>query len=153
MAGQTEQVDFYILSEQGGVEPLTYAMRLIDKVYHLGMSLFTLLPNEEAAAGFSERLWAYSQESFLAHDLGNAQTAARLRVDWKALAPSDTVQYDVLINLAGPVPEFHTRFRRVTEIVPGDTKAREQVRENYRAYKEKGYPIKIHEIGSTSQKR
>lgn len=142
------QVDFYILSDESGLDPLRYGARLIDKVYHLGMSLFALLPDQQSAELFSEGLWNLSDDSFLAHDLGEPKTGARLCVGW---SPPGEQQYQVLLNLAGSIPSFHDRFERIAEIVPANTEARDQCRRNYRAYQEKGYALKTHNIGSPSR--
>lgn len=142
------QVDFYILSDDSGLDPLRYGARLIDKVYHLGMSLYAQLPDQASAEVFSEGLWAFSDDSFLAHDLGNADTGARIAVDWQAPLRRD---YQVLLNLAGTVPEFHGQFERIAEIVPASTEARDQCRRNYRFYQEQGYALKTHTIGSPTR--
>lgn len=138
------QVDFYILSDDSGLDPLRYGARLIDKVYHLGMSLYAQLPDQATAEAFSAGLWALSDDSFLAHDLGDAATGARIAVGWGAPQRQD---YQVLLNLAGTVPEFHHQFERIAEIVPANTDARDQCRRNYRVYQEKGYALKTHTIG------
>lgn len=142
------QVDFYILSDDSGLDPLRYGARLIDKVYHLGMSLYAQLPDQATAEAFSAGLWALSDDSFLAHDLGDAATGARIAVGWQAPQRQD---YQVLLNLAGTVPEFHGQFERIAEIVPANTDARDQCRRNYRIYQEKGYALKTHTIGSPAR--
>lgn len=142
------QVDFYILSDESGLDPLRYGARLIDKVYHLGLSLYALLPDQPTAEQFSAGLWALSDDSFLAHDVGNAASGARLAVGWEAPAAQ---HYQVLLNLAGTVPAFHGQFERIAEIVPANTEARDQCRRNYRLYQEKGYAIKTHTIGSQTR--
>lgn len=142
------QVDFYILSDESGLDPLRYGARLADKVYHLGMSLYALLPDQAAAERFSAGLWDLSDDSFLAHDRGGAETLARLAVGWEAPTGG---HYQVLLNLAGTVPEFHGLFERIAEIVPASTDARDQCRLNYRVYQEKGYAIKTHTIGAQAR--
>ncbi len=139
------QVDFYILSDESGLDPMRYGARLIDKVYHLGKSLYVQLPDQATAEAFSQGLWALSDDSFLAHDLGNAATGARIAVGWQAPERQD---YEVLLNLAGTVPVFYNQFDRIAEIVPANTEARDQCRRNYRFYQEKGYALKTHTIGS-----
>lgn len=139
------QVDFYILADESGLDPLRYGARLTDKVYHLGMSLYALLPDQASAERFSAGLWSLSDDSFLAHDLADAATGARLAVGWQA--PAAGQRYQVLLNLAGTVPAFEDQFDRIAEIVPAHTDARDQCRRNYRVYQEKGYAIKTHTIG------
>lgn len=142
------QVDFYILSDDSGLDPLRYGARLADKVYHLGMSLYALLPDQEAAEHFSASLWNFTSDSFLAHDLEGTETTAKIGVGCNAPTPS---RYQVLLNLAGTVPEYHGLFERIAEIVPASTEARDQCRSNYRLYQEKGYSIKTHTLGSQAR--
>ena len=55
---------------------------------------------------------------------------------------------DVLVNLSGTIPENFSRFSRVAEVVPLRESVREQARINYRFYRDRGYPLKYHAIGS-----
>jgi len=54
----------------------------------------------------------------------------------------------VLINLAADVPLFFSRFERVAELVNTDSTVRQQGRSRYSFYKERGYPLRTHEIKS-----
>ena len=52
----------------------------------------------------------------------------------------------VLINLAAEVPLFFSRFERVAELVDEDDGVRRSGRSRYTFYKERGYPLRTHEI-------
>ena len=54
---------------------------------------------------------------------------------------------DVLINLAPEVPLFFSRFERVAELVDENDSVRRSGRSRYTFYKERGYPLRTHEIG------
>ena len=54
--------------------------------------------------------------------------------------------HDVLVNLALDIPNFFSRFERVTEIVTEDEAIREAKRENFRFYRDRGYPSENHRI-------
>jgi len=52
----------------------------------------------------------------------------------------------VLINLAGDVPEFFSRYQRVAEVVDANATRREQSRERYRFYRDRGYKLNTHQV-------
>jgi DNA polymerase-3 subunit chi len=52
----------------------------------------------------------------------------------------------VLINLAAEVPEFFSRYERVAEVVDADAVRREQSRERYRFYRDRGYKLNTHQV-------
>jgi DNA polymerase IIIc chi subunit len=54
---------------------------------------------------------------------------------------------DVMINLDQTVPAFFGQFERVAEIVSGDDTARDQARQRYKYYRDRGYTINTHNIG------
>jgi DNA polymerase-3 subunit chi len=52
----------------------------------------------------------------------------------------------VLINLAGSVPEFFSRYQRVAELVDGNEQRRTQGRERFRFYRDKGCELHTHQL-------
>ena len=54
--------------------------------------------------------------------------------------------WDVLINLAADVPEFFSRYERVAEVVDANALRREQSRERYRFYRDRGYKLDTHQV-------
>lgn len=139
------QTDFYILSpESGSTED--YALRLLDKIYRMGLSVLVIAADETVASRLDEKLWR--QEGFLPHSLLPDTGEDRIRI-----CTASTLQgnADVLLNLAGEIPPRLEGFSRVAEIVPGSPDAREQSRRNYRFYQEKGYAIRTHQIGGQAR--
>jgi DNA polymerase-3 subunit chi len=55
--------------------------------------------------------------------------------------------HDVLVNLDQTVPAFFGQFERVAEIVSGDDNVRNQARERYKYYRDRGYSLNSHNIG------
>ena len=51
-----------------------------------------------------------------------------------------------MINLSGVVPDFFSRFERVAEIVPFEDTRRASARDNYKFYKDRGYPLNYHRM-------
>ena len=61
-------------------------------------------------------------------------------------APPAPGRWDVLINLSAEVPEFFSRYERVAEVVDADAARREQSRERYRFYRDRGYKLNTHQV-------
>ena len=54
--------------------------------------------------------------------------------------------WDVMINLAAQVPDFFSRYQRVAEVVDSDEQRRNQGRERFRYYRERGYELRTHRL-------
>ena len=53
-----------------------------------------------------------------------------------------------MINLAMDIPTFFSRFERVSEIVIEEDEIKTAKRENFRFYRERGYPSETHKIAT-----
>ncbi|MEJ2644677.1 MAG: DNA polymerase III subunit chi, partial [Gammaproteobacteria bacterium] len=53
---------------------------------------------------------------------------------------------DVLINLAAEVPLFFSRFERVAELIGNNEENKQQGRQRYRFYKDRGYTLDTHNL-------
>jgi DNA polymerase-3 subunit chi len=59
--------------------------------------------------------------------------------------------YDqLLINLRSEWPAFFGRFERLIEIVSRDETDREQARERYKFYRDRGYQIRAHDMRASN---
>ena len=136
------QIDFYQISGDGSL----FTCRLISKVYHRGHQIYVHVADQVQAEKLDERLWGFRPDAFVPHVLNNSQLAAPIRIGFDH-EPAE--HQDVLINLSGSIPHFFSRFDRVAEVVPADEKSRDAARKNYTYYKERGYPLKYHEVGKS----
>lgn len=141
------QVDFYILPGDSAQSRVQFACRLADKAYRLGHKVFIHTESEEQTRRLDELLWTFKQNSFVPHcvyqDAGEAPPPVLLAHD---VEPDASAQ--VLINLAAEVPLFFSRFERVAELVDQQANVRTQGRKRYSFYRERGYPLRTHEIKS-----
>ncbi|MCP5016612.1 MAG: DNA polymerase III subunit chi [Ketobacter sp.] len=136
------RVDFYILPEDNTISPLLYTARLVEKAFRRGHEIYVHTGNEDQTQQLSDSLWQ-RPESILAHSAGNLDAQQTIHVSHHG----EPGQHgDVMINLAGVIPPFFSRFERVAEIVPGKPESRSQSRDNFRYYKERGYALKTHNI-------
>jgi len=137
------QVDFYIVPGDSPQDRLRFACRLTDKAYRLGNRVFIHTESAEQTRLLDDLLWTFQQNSFVPHGLyqDTADAPVLLAHDAEPDASSQ-----VLINLAAEVPLFFSRFERVAELVNEDPETRRAGRNRYGFYKERGYPLRTHEI-------
>ncbi len=108
------------------------------------MYLYTA--DEERARQLDNQLWTFSQGSFVAHELwlGQGDSSQAPALIGAVEPPED--HHAVLINLAEDVPAFFSRYERVLELVDGSNPL--PGRKRYQFYKDRGYPLDTHKIGS-----
>lgn len=145
------RVDFYILSSDDPAERLHYACKVTEKAYKLGHRVYVNSQNADQAQQLNDLLWSFLPSSFIPH------TGITDSIDCPVLIGHDSLQVDqetspetrceVLVNLADNVPEFFSRFQRVSEIVVQHAHIKQVTRDNYRFYRHRGYPLHTHNIG------
>jgi len=137
------QVDFYILPAESDQERQHFACRLTEKAYKLGHKVYIHSRDAEQAAAMDELLWSFRNSSFVPHaQLGNASDEPVII----GFGEPPEAFSEVMINLSHQVPSFFSRFERVTEVVVTDPQVTEATRENYRFYRDRGYPLKNHDM-------
>jgi len=141
------RIDFYVSTNIGQDANLQLACRIAEKAYNLSHQVYIHMENADVARKLDDLLWTFRQGSFIPHCLHTAPELAESAVviGYEEL-PAITPQ--VLINLAGHVPEFFPRFERIAEIVAGDETTRQAARERFKFYRERGYPLETHELNS-----
>lgn len=141
------EVDFYILNGDDAQQRAQFACRLADKAYKLGHRVYIHTESPQQTRQLDELLWTFQQNSFVPHRVLVADDDRQTPVQLGHDAEPDA-SHEVLINLAGDVPLFFSRFERVAELVNSDSTVRQQGRSRYSFYKERGYPLRTHEIKS-----
>lgn len=142
------QVDFYILESDTDDARLRLTCRIVDKATQQDLHVFVNATSDDEARQLDELLWTFSQGSFIPHKIVREELAAEplepvlIGVN-RAPGPG---RWDVLINLAGEVPEFFSRYERVAEVVDANAERRERSRERYRFYRDRGYNLNTHKV-------
>jgi len=142
------QVDFYILESDSDDARLRLACRIVDKATQQDQHVFINSSSDVEAQKLDELLWTFSQGSFIPHRIVRdelQQPPPEPVLIGVAHAPAGE-RWDVLINLAAAVPEFFSRYERVAEVVDGNSMRREQSRERYRFYRDRGYKLNTHQV-------
>lgn len=142
------QVDFYVLPGSDDGARLRFACRLAEKAWAMRHRVRVQLEPGDADA-FDQLLWTYADRSFVPHRRAGATDDAPASAPPPVViadhAGADEADGDVLINLAGQ--PAHGEWTRIAEIVDNDAKRRQDGRERYRAYRERGLALKTHEMG------
>lgn len=140
------RVSFYVLD---GTEPTTrlgYACRLIEKAYKLQNRIHAHAGDASMAKALDTLLWTFRQGSFVPHELLSPDGQPTAPVTIGAAGASAPPDADLLINLAGEVPEFYSRYLRIAEIIDGTPACREAGRVRHRFYREQGLEPETHEV-------
>lgn len=141
------KVDFYVLPDQAIQQRYAFACRLIEKAYRMGNNIFVHGSSPQQLQRLDDMLWSHRPASFLPHQLLDEQQTLQPghQIALGTSMPPEHY-HDVLINLSNQVPDFFSRFERVSEIVIEHDKIKEATRNNFRFYRERGYEVKTHQM-------
>ena len=123
------QVDFY----------------LIDKAYRLHRRIYVYTGSDAEASRLDQLLWTFNPGSFVPHELNLEKDDPETPVVIGHQEPPSAIT-DVLVSLAAEVPPFFSRFERVAEVVGGSEAEKEQARERFRFYRDRGYQLETHAL-------
>jgi len=137
------RIDFYVVADATPSSRIEVAVRLAEKAWGRGHRLYINSHSEAEADQLDEQLWSQRPGSFLPHETVREGFSAPIVVGW-GQEPAD--HDDVLINLALSPPAFFSRFQRVAEVVNQDPVALQSMREAWRFYKDRGYPLQKHDL-------
>ena len=139
------QVDFYLVSDNGADSRNRVACRLTDKAFRQGRRVYIYSDNEDAVEQLDRLLWTFNPGSFVPHELHLAEGMQDAPVAIGCNEPP--VEFsDVLVSLAAEVPSFFSRFERVAEVVGATEEEKQQARDRFRFYRDRGYELETHRI-------
>lgn len=138
------QVEFYSVAEETQV-PYKHLCEVIKRAYRKGQKVFVHTDNRKQAEKIDEILWTHDTKSFLPHQLADEDPDTRPPIEI-GFGQDPSIPPDVLINLAHEVPLFFSRFNWVFEYAYGDEDKKQQARERFRFYRQRGYPLNHRKI-------
>lgn len=139
------KIDFYILPEANSLQRLQFACRLIEKAYRQKHRIYIHTLDEKEAHQLDELLWTYREDSFLPHNLhGEGPTLTPPIQIGVNVTPEN--HRDIMINLSNTVPDCHTQFARILELVSNETSSQEAARERFRFYRAQGFELNTHKL-------
>jgi DNA polymerase-3 subunit chi len=139
------QIDFYTHVE----DKLRVACRLAAKAYAQGLRVAVICPDSETAQRVDRQLWTTPATGFIPHCAPDDPLAGETPVTIDAFG-TEPAHDEVLINLRPECPPYFGRFRRLVEIVGLADPDCAAARERYRFYRDRGYPIRTHDLSRNS---
>ncbi len=143
------QVDFYILDQSAADARLTVACRIAEKAMLSDFRVWICTGDAGIATRLNDLLWTFSQSSFVPHRLLESDVDIAESIEPVLIArgePPEGSTIDVLINLAAIMPTGIERYQRIAEVLDGDEQRRQQGRERFRDYRERGCKLESHTL-------
>ncbi|MCU0804698.1 MAG: DNA polymerase III subunit chi [Burkholderiales bacterium] len=137
------QIDFYLQA----TDRLQVACRLVAKAYSAKNRVLVYSPDDATARALDRLLWTTPAIGFVPHCMAHDPLAAETPI-LIARAGDTPGHDDVLLNLHHEWPPFFTRFQRLLEIVGPDEDDKSAARARFRAYRDRGFPIRTHDLAS-----
>ena len=134
-------IDFYF----NAADRLQVACRLAGKALAQRKRLLIYAPQPDTAQRIDRILWTWPATGFVPHCFAHDPLATETPV---LIASDDTAPDtgELLLNLDESCPPHFERFERLLEVVVRDDDARRAGRERYRYYRDRGYPIRNHDL-------
>ena len=137
------RVDFYVVKSSGAEARLSVAARLTEKALGRGHSVFINCDSRDQLDTLDDYLWRFKPSSFVPHCPASSDAGEQVVLGFEDVPGSHN---DVLINLALAPPSFFARFERVAEVVTQDEDSLQALRDAWRHYKDRGYPLTKHDL-------
>ena len=135
------RVDFYILHGTTlASERDSFACRLVNKALGLGTEIFLAAESSVHARSLGDLL----QQDATPFSLDDS-THASVSIA-EAARPGE--HSECLINLSNEVPRCAARFERICEIVVFDSTLHAATQENFRFYRDRGFPLRTYELNT-----
>ncbi len=138
------QADFYILIAAHLQEKERFICRLVEKAWHQGYRIYIHTDSAEQTERLDNLLWTFKQDSFLPHDIYSDVTHSVAPILLGHTTTLESLDAQVLVNLADEIPHFFNQFTRIAEII--NDANREVGRKHYRFYREQGFELNNHDI-------
>jgi len=130
-------------------DKLHTACQLSFKALARKMRVMILTSESETTEKISRLLWTTPSIGFYPHCRAAHRLAAVTPIIIDHL-PEPLVHDQVLVNLRSETPPMFSRFQRLIEIVSLEEADRAAARERFRFYRDRGYEIRSHRLGSES---
>ncbi len=139
------RVDFYILPVTAKRTSDQILCALTGKAWKQGNRVYIHTDSPDRSTKMDALLWTFKDTSFLPHGLVDQADMEKTPVLIGHEDPPADL-HDIIINMTSSVPLFFGRFDRLIEIVDQASNGRDQARERYRFYKERGYTLNTHNL-------
>lgn len=135
------RIDFYQLNPQQHNADRVVC-QLCQKAYESKQFTLLLTQSQQQTEHLDRQLWIFDDDSFIPHDAEESDHFISPVLIHNQ--PELNTERELLINLADEIPNYFARFERVIELVTENNK--QQAREHYNFYRERGYPLNHHNL-------
>ena len=138
------RADFYLIAKpRFRDDPLLLVCELARKAFESGQSVLVLVRSFEQAEQLDEKLWEFSDDAFIPHQIAGDDDDAVTPV--LIAAPGmQTADRPLVINLRDDcAPGL---FERVLEVVPADEALRLGSRQRWKTYKAAGLAVEKYDM-------
>ncbi len=123
-----------------------YACRLLRKAVGSGARV-VVTGDAALLRELDTALWTFAPLEFVPHCYGASDAAVLARSPVVLADSTRTAPHQqVLVNLGPPVPEGFERFERLIEVVTPHDDDRQQARQRWKHYADRGYAITRHDL-------
>ncbi|MCG8532337.1 MAG: DNA polymerase III subunit chi [Desulfovibrionales bacterium] len=133
----SQQVSFYILTDQTPEARALFACRLADKAWRSGLSTHIHTAGEQDMKDLDNLLWSFREDSFLPHIIVSETEQTVEPVTLGHTLKQLEGRKGLLINLGEAIPDNTDSYSRIAEIVIQEESALKLARSRFREYKER----------------
>lgn len=122
-----------------------FACALIEREWLAGRKVAVYTADSAQANAIDRLLWMYQQLKFVPHCRKGASVEADTPVVVIAAA-EETQHHEVIVNLTDEPPPPFATYERLIEVVADDDADKARARDRYRYYRDRGYPLTVHDV-------
>lgn len=123
------------------------ACRVVAKAMQQKLRVLIYTRDAKVIQHVDKLLWTWQANGFVPHCMADGPLAAQTPVLLSRNCATPTHD-EVLVNLDSECPPGFARFQRLVEIIGLDDNERSAGRERFRFYRDRGYQIQAHRLGS-----
>jgi len=141
------RVDFYVLGDAGAQAQHRQACKLAEEAVDAGASVYIRTGSAAESQSIDDLLWTFSDRAFLPHEVATAGSPSHAKI--AALigtGPAPAGFRSLLINTSDEIPADAADFERIAEVVNADPGRKQQARDRFRQYRERGWAPESHTV-------
>ncbi len=140
-------------------DKLHYCCRLARKILKANQRAVLFHEDSEVLGQLDTLLWTFASTDFVPHVLAKDALAGQTPL---LLASSQDItqsaqgyelhlaHHEILVHLGKQAPPHFATFERLIEVVSQDDTDRQLARERVKHYRERGYPVQMHDMGKVA---
>jgi DNA polymerase-3 subunit chi len=147
------RIDFYVLAAASDDARWRLACRLVEEAYAAGERVLAWTESAADLDRFDTLLWTFGEGTFVPHERldATADTDSPVLLTDAAALPAAAQHCSVLMNLRSTAAPDLPANLRLIEVIDGDATRRQQGRDRFRAYRDRGLAPTHHNLDNQPQ--